>query len=135
MDSITQTIAEYASTVVFEHLAAEAVHAATQRLIDSLGCALGAYDSEPVQIGRRLASGQTAGKYPGRVLCFGDQLPAEAATFINAAMIRNLDFNDRYPGGHPSDCLGALLALAGAMNVDGKHLLQHDRGFMRSSRA
>ena len=38
-------------------------------------------------------------------------------------MIRNLDFNDRYPGGHPSDCLGALLALAGAMEVDGKRFL------------
>ena len=38
-------------------------------------------------------------------------------------MIRNFDFNDRYPGGHPSDCLGALLALAGAMKVDGKDFL------------
>src|SRR5262245_65875925 len=38
-------------------------------------------------------------------------------------MIRNFDFNDRYPGGHPSDCLGALLALAGTMKVDGKEFL------------
>jgi 2-methylcitrate dehydratase len=57
------------------------------------------------------------------VLCFAEQLPAEAATFINTAMIRNLDFNDRYPGGHPSDCLGALLALAGAMHIEGKRFL------------
>src|SRR5215831_2134806 len=47
----------------------------------------------------------------------------EAATFINSAMIRNFDFNDRYPGGHPSDCLGALLTLAGTMKVDGKEFL------------
>ena len=47
----------------------------------------------------------------------------KSATFINAAMIRNFDFNDRYPGGHPSDCLGALLALAGSMQVDGKSFL------------
>lgn len=123
MDKITRQITEYASNAKFEDLTEEAIHAATQRLIDSLGCAVGAHDCEPVQIGRRLASGQTAGKYPGQVLCFGDRLPAEAATFINSAMIRNLDFNDRYPGGHPSDCLGALLALAGAMKVDGKHFL------------
>src|SRR5688572_25357997 len=123
MDSITNQITEYAATAKFEDLTPDAIHAATQRLIDSLGCALGAYDSEPVQIGRRLASGQTAGKLAGRVLCFGDRLPAEAATFINSAMIRNFDFNDRYPGGHPSDCLGALLALAGAMRVDGKSFL------------
>ncbi len=123
MDTITQTITEYASTSAFEHLTEEAVHAAKQRLIDSLGCAVGAHDCEPAQIGRRLARGQTPGKYPGRVLYFGDRLPVESAAFINTSMIRNFDFNDRYPGGHPSDCLGALLALAGATDIDGKRLL------------
>ena len=123
MDSITHKLAEYSSASNFDDLTDESVHTATQRLVDSLGCALGAYDCEPAQIGRRLAAGQVPGKYPGYVLCFGDRLPAEAATFINSTMIRNFDFNDRYPGGHPSDCLGALLALAGAMNMDGKRFL------------
>ena len=123
MDAVTDKIANYAASTRFDHLTAEAVHAATQRLIDSIGCAVGAHDCEPALIGRRLARGQTPGKYSGRVLCFGDNLPAESAAFINTAMIRNFDFNDRYPGGHPSDCLGALLALAGSMQVDGKSLL------------
>ena len=123
MDAITRKIADYAAGARFTDLTDEAIHAATQRLLDSLGCALGACNCEPAQIGRRLAAGQTAGKYSGRVLCFADHLPAEAATFINTAMIRNLDFNDRYPGGHPSDCLGALLALAGAMHIDGNRFL------------
>ena len=123
MDKITHEIAEYSSASTFSDLTDESVHAATQRLVDSLACAIGAFDCEPAQIGRRLAAGQVAGKYSGRVLCFGDQLPAEAAAFINSTMIRNFDFNDRYPGGHPSDCLGALLALAGTMKVDGKEFL------------
>ena len=123
MDTITDQIAEYAASTSFGDLTEEAVHSATQRLVDSLGCALGAYDCEPAAIGRRLASGQGPGKYPGRVLCFGDRLPAQSAAFINTTMIRNLDFNDRYPGGHPSDCLGALLALAGAMKMDGKRFI------------
>ena len=123
MDSITRVIAEFAASLTFADLTDGAVHSAAQRLVDSFGCALAAHDCEPAQIGRRLAQGQSAGKYPGRVLCFGDRLPAEAAAFINTAMIRNLDFNDRYPGGHPSDCLGALSALAGAMPVDGKRFL------------
>lgn len=123
MDSITSKLAEYASSTKFYDLTEEAVHSATQRLVDSLGCALGACDCEAVQIGRRLAGGQAAGKYPGRVLCFAERLPAESAAFINTAMIRNLDFNDRYPGGHPSDCLGGLFALAGAMQLDGKSFL------------
>jgi 2-methylcitrate dehydratase len=123
MDTITRNIADYAAGARFADITDEAIHAAIQRLIDSLGCALGAYDCQPAEIGRRLAIGQTAGKNPGRVLCFGEHLPAEAATFINTAMIRNLDFNDRYPGGHPSDCLGALLAIAGATHIDGKRFL------------
>ena len=123
MDRITHKLAEYSSISKFDDLTDESVHAATQRLLDSLGCAIGAYNCEPAQIGRRLAVGQVPGNYSGYVLCFGERLPAEAATFINSAMIRNFDFNDRYPGGHPSDCVGALLALAGAMNVDGKRFL------------
>jgi 2-methylcitrate dehydratase len=123
MDSITRTITDYASSAQYGDLTDAVVHAAVQRLIDSLGCAVGAHDCGPAEIGRRLASGQTPGKYAGRVLCFGDRVPAEAATFTNSAMIRNFDFNDRYPGGHPSDCLGALLALAGAINVDGRNFL------------
>ena len=123
MDRITEQIANYAATTKFEQLGGEAVQAAIQRLIDSLGCAVGAYDCEPAKIGRCLASGQTPGKYAGRPLCFADTLPAEAATFINSAMIRNFDFNDRFPGGHPSDCLGALLALAGARGINGRRFL------------
>jgi 2-methylcitrate dehydratase len=42
-------------------------------------------------------------------------------------MIRNYDFNDRFPGGHPSDGLGAHFALAGvgagAKGIDGKRFL------------
>jgi len=123
MDTITRQIAEYASALTFADLDTVTVQAATQRLIDALGCALGASDCEPAQIGRRIAQGQAAGRYPGHVVCHGGEAPLEIASFINTAMIRNLDFNDRYPGGHPSDCLGALLAFAGATPVDGKRFL------------
>ena len=123
MDRITKTIAEYASSLTFEQLDAATVHAATQRLIDTLGCAAGAHDCESAEIGRRLARGETPGKYAGLVLFSGERLTAESATFINTAMIRNFDFNDRWPGGHPSDALGALIAVAGALRVDGRRFL------------
>jgi len=38
-------------------------------------------------------------------------------------MIRNLDFNDTYPGGHPSDALGALFAAAPHLKVSGEQLI------------
>jgi len=53
MDTITAQIAEYAAATSFGDLTEEAVHSATQRLVDSLGCALGAYDCEPAAIACR----------------------------------------------------------------------------------
>jgi 2-methylcitrate dehydratase len=123
MDKITGQIADFASSLTFADLTGDVVDAATQRLVDAIGCALGAHDCEPAGIGRRLAAGGSPGKYAGRTLFADHLLPVEAASFINSTMIRNLDFNDRYPGGHPSDCLGAHLALAGARAVDGKRFL------------
>jgi 2-methylcitrate dehydratase len=123
MDNITKQIARYASSLSFNNLDEATRRAGTQRLIDALGCGLGAYDCEPAQIGRRLYAGETPGKYAGRVLFYGDRLPAESAGFINATMIRNFDFNDRYPGGHPSDALGPLIGLASATRVDGRRFL------------
>jgi 2-methylcitrate dehydratase len=123
MDNITKKIAGYASALSFNNLDEATRHAATQRLIDALGCGLGAHDCEPAQIGRRLSDGETPGKYAGRVLFYGNRLPAESAGFINTTMIRNFDFNDRYPGGHPSDALGPLIALASAMPFDGQRFL------------
>jgi 2-methylcitrate dehydratase len=123
MDRITTALADFASGLTYADLDGALVHSATQRLVDSIGCALAGRDGEGARIGRRLAAGQTGGKFPGRILCHGDHVSAEAASFVNTAMIRALDFNDRYPGGHPSDCLGALLALAGAAPTDGKRFL------------
>ena len=123
MDKLTGQIATFANGLKFDDLGDDIAHAATQRLIDALGCAVGAHDCQPAEIGRRLAAGQTAGKFAGRTLFKDVTLPVEIAGFINATMIRNFDFNDRFPGGHPSDGLGAHLALAGTGGIDGKRFL------------
>lgn len=123
MDEVTRHIAEYASRLSFADLSSESVHGAVQRLIDSLACAIAAHTCEPAQIGRRLGESQGPGKYEGRVLFYGDRMSAEAAAFVNTAMIRNLDFNDRYPSGHPSDSLGSLLSLGAGLRIDGKRFL------------
>ena len=123
MDKLTGQIANFANALTYDHLGEEISHRATQRLIDALGCALGAHDCEPAEIGRRLAAGQTAGKFAGRTLFKDVILPVEIAGFINSTMIRNFDFNDRFPGGHPSDGLGAHLALAGASDISGGRFL------------
>jgi 2-methylcitrate dehydratase len=123
MDNLTRQIANFAAELSYEHLPQEVVAAAARFLIDALACGIAAHDCESAQIGLRLARGALPERYPGRILFHGEKSTGESAAFVNTAMIRNLDFNDQYPGGHPSDCLGALLAIAESAGADGRRLL------------
>jgi 2-methylcitrate dehydratase len=123
VDELTRRIAAFSAGLTFDDLPEAVVHAATRYVVDSLACAIAAYDCEPARIGRRLARGAAPERYAGRILGHGERSSAEAAAFVNTTMIRNLDWNDQYPGGHPSDCLGALLAVAEAAEADGPRLL------------
>lgn len=123
MDNLTRQIADFAADLSFERLPDDVVAAATRFIVDTLACAIAAYDCESARIGLRLARGAAPLRYPGRILCHGESSTAESAAFVNTTMIRNLDFNDEYPGGHPSDCLGAVLALAESAKADGRRLI------------
>jgi 2-methylcitrate dehydratase len=123
MDEIVTAIAEHAGTFRFEALPGEVVHAAKQRLVDALACAIGGRDCEAAVMGRRQAPGVPPTAPAGRILAWDRRTGADWAAFVNTAMIRYLDFNDVVHGGHPSDSLGAVLALADAAEADGKRLL------------
>lgn len=123
MDGLTRRIAEYAHALKFADIPADVISFAKTCLIDTLGCALGGKDCEAVAIARRLATGSAPAHYAGRILGTHERANAEEAAFINTSMIRYLDFNDAIHGGHPSDMVGALLALAEAVNADGELLL------------
>ncbi len=121
MDQITTAIARFAAALAYEQLPPAVIHAAKQRLIDSLACAIGGRDCAPASIGRRVAAGAVAAVRPGRIIVHGARATAEEAAFVNTTMIRYLDFNDTVHGGHPSDALGAVFALADG--VDGRRLV------------
>ncbi len=123
MDSLTRQIATYAHDASFGSFPEAIVSGARQRLLDSIGCALGASGSEPAAIARRLAIGGAPDVYTGRVLGSKARASGDSATFVNTTMIRYLDFNDGHHAGHPSDMIGALLALAETAGADGARLL------------
>jgi 2-methylcitrate dehydratase len=123
MDGLTRQIADFATRLSYRQLPPEVIAAARRFIVDTLACAITARDCESVWIGLRLAEGIAPLRYPGRIICHDQRSSAESATFVNTAMIRNLDFNDQYPGGHPSDCLGAFLAIAEATHADGPRLI------------
>ena len=125
MDRTTEQLARHVVSLRFEGLSPRAVHAAKRHLIDSLGCALGGYASEPAAIARRVAP-RWDGVPSARLVGDGRRTTIEAAAFASSVMIRFLDANDTYiarGSGHPSDLLGAVLAAADWQHASGKDLL------------
>jgi 2-methylcitrate dehydratase len=125
MDKTTERLARYVTSLHYDDLRPRTVHEAKRHLIDSFGCALGGYGSEPAVIARRVAPAWS-GTPSARLLGDGRSTTLEAAAFANSVMIRFLDANDTYitrGSGHPSDMLGALLAAADSRDAAGRDLV------------
>ncbi len=125
MDKVTDYLSTYTTALTFSALPAEVVHQAKRLLIDTLGCAIGAYDSDPSKIARALAD-VISSRQPATVLGSGQQTSLDLATFANGVMMRYLDFNDGYTSkesGHPSDAIAAVLSPAEVAHADGKSVI------------
>ena len=113
-DSPTSLIAGYAAGLDPALIGEGASHAMRNRLVDAVGCALGAFDGEPCVAARSIAATATA--RPGAsVIGLAEPSTPELAAFANGCLVRYLDFNDTYHtegGGHPSDMAPAVLAAA-----------------------
>ncbi|NQT25994.1 MmgE/PrpD family protein [candidate division KSB1 bacterium] len=110
---ISRQIADFAVGLKFENLPDAVVQEAKRYLLDSIGCAYGAIQTNDVQIIRSILL-EMGGKSESTLIGFGDALPALNATLINSLMIRSLDFNDIYwkeDPSHPSDLIPAALAV------------------------
>jgi 2-methylcitrate dehydratase len=123
MDDLTKKLSNFAASLQFASLPNVVVHAAKQRLIDTLGCALGGRGALPVTMAREVGEGVVPGRWSGRVIGFPERTTVEIAAFANSIMSRYLDYNDTGPGSHPSDCIGALIAIAETAGADGRRLL------------
>jgi 2-methylcitrate dehydratase len=122
---LARRLAEYALSVKYGMLDARTAMEAKARVVDSLGCAIGACGEEPVSIARRLAS-TAAEEGPSTLLGTASSSSPPLATFVNGLMIRYFDFNDTYLSkepAHPSDNLAPCLAVSQAEGADGKELI------------
>jgi 2-methylcitrate dehydratase len=125
MDNIAEYLSRYAVSLAFEDLPAEVVHQAKRLLVDTLGCAIGGYPSEPSKVARNLASAISS-RQPATVLGSRQRTSLDLATFANGVMIRYLDFNDGYTSresGHPSDSIAAVLSPGEVVHADGKTII------------
>ncbi|HYA03254.1 MAG TPA: MmgE/PrpD family protein, partial [Syntrophobacteria bacterium] len=120
-----EQLAQYVVQARYEDMDAETRRELKIRILDSLGCALGAMRGEPIRLIREHLK-----DFGGGALCtlvgFGKAAPDRAA-FYNSALVRYLDFNDSYLAKgetcHPSDNLGAVLATAEYAGRSGRDLM------------
>jgi len=123
MDSLINRLATYSSEITYEKLPLKVTHEVKRLLLDGLGCALGGYDSEITKISTSIAERYKPQKDYSRIFVKGTYVSPDWAAFVNGCMIRYLDFNDMVPAGHPSDGLGAILAVAEAEHICGKNVI------------
>lgn len=124
-DATAGALVDFVRGPRFATLSPGTAHECKRRLVDAFGCVADGFD-EPVA---RLAR-ESCAPYEGRQLATvwgtGIRTAPEACAFANGTMIRCTDFSDTYVGrsrGHPSDMLGALVAVAEARGLPGPTLL------------
>ena len=119
--TLAEQMAAFVVRATDKELSEEARRQLKSRVLDSLGCAIGALGGEPMRlIGEQLADFGGAGRC---TLIAGGRTAPDRAAFYNSALVRYLDFNDSYLAKgetcHPSDNLGSVLAAAEYANESG----------------
>jgi len=120
-----QKLAEFVHSHTYGDLSKEAVKELKIRLLDSLGCAIGAQEGEPVRIIRQQIN--DFGGKPLVSMIGGGRTAPDRAAFYNSALVRYLDYNDSYLAKketcHPSDNIGSMLAATQYADKGGRDFL------------
>lgn len=123
--TLAHQLAKYACALRFEDLSPEVVHEVKRRVIDSLGCALGAWAEEPCAIARKVAS-ESSAKSGSTIIGTNHKAPPDWTAFANGCCIRYFDYNDTYLSkepAHPSDNISAALAATESVAGNGRELI------------
>jgi 2-methylcitrate dehydratase len=124
--ALESELARYALDLDFASLPLEIVAWAKDVLLDTVGCALAGYFSEPSQISRAVFVG-LGGAPESTVIGSGEHLPCPSAAFVNGVMVRYEDLNDIYVRkeviGHYSDIIPTVLAVGERAQATGADVL------------
>ena len=123
--TLSEELADFAVRASYDGISREAVRQLKARILDSLGCAIGAMEGGPVRI--ILEHVRDFGGAGVSTLIGGGKTSPDRAAFYNSALVRYLDFNDSYLSKgetcHPSDNLGAILSASEYANKSGRDFL------------
>ena len=123
--SVAHQFARYALSLDYKVLPPDVVHQAKRSLVDTLGCAIGAYEAPGRPICEAVVRG-LGGSEEATVIGSGLHTSAPNATLVNSFLVRYLDFNDLGGvggAGHNSDSISAILAVAERDKANGRDYL------------
>src|SRR5437016_7424866 len=123
--TLAHQLADYACALRFEDLSKDVVHEVERRVLDALGCAIGAWKEEPCTIARKVASDFSA-KRGSTIIGTNHKAPPDWTAFANGCCIRYFDYNDTYLSkepAHPSDNIAAAIAVAESVGANGRELI------------
>lgn len=123
--NLAENLAEYVHSVDYDAVPENVIHETKKRIIDSLGCGIGAFNEGPVKISRKVA--ESARDLQGSTI-FGTRkrTTPDLAAFVNGIMVRYFDYNDTYLSkepAHPSDNIGPCFSVAETERATGKDLM------------
>ena len=124
-DFVSYKLAHWAANLKYEDLSADAIQSAKLFLFDSFGCALGGSQQHDVEIMLKHFKNM-GGKKTCTAFVSGWQTNPVDAAFLNALMIRAMDYNDIYWKAdpcHPSDIIPGPLAICEMLGLGGKELI------------
>ena len=120
-----EQLAAFVVRASYEDLSEEARRQFKVRILDGLGCAVGALKGEPIRMIRRQVEEFDGARHC--TLIGGGRAAPDRAALYNSALVRYLDFNDSYLAKgetcHPSDNIGSVLAASEYAKQSGQQLL------------
>src|SRR5204862_7072645 len=123
---LADRLSRYCQSLCYDDLPSAVVHEVKRRILDSLGCALGAWSAPPCRIARQLA--HTVPVSHGATLWgTGHRTLPDLATFANGTLVRYLDFNDTYLSkepAHPSDNLPDIPPVGETARASAQRVIQ-----------
>ena len=120
-----EQLAAFVVRASYDDLSRDARQQLKIRILDGIGCAIGALKGEPLRLLREQVEEFDGARHC--TLIGGGRAAPDRAALYNGALVRYLDFNDSYLAKnetcHPSDNIGAVLAASEYANQNGRDFL------------
>jgi 2-methylcitrate dehydratase len=129
MSQTTQVeqLAAFTLRASFDELSGRALERLKLHVLDSLGCAIGALNSEPTRAVRRQAEAFGGSQSGPCTLIAGGACPPDRAGLVNGALVRYLDYMDNFLAPqqtcHPCDTLSSVLAASEVCQLSGREFV------------